>query len=486
MKRMKKVISVALSLMLMVTMVVPQATVVYAADNENEAAAEVATKFITVKYKTSTGVDKGQERVKVAKDAKEVAATSLKNIPEGYKVVGAVTINGRFASATVEPVEEAKPELTTKLITVKYQTSTGVDKGQEKIKVEKDAAIIPVTDLKNVPEGYKVVGVVEIDGRFAKAIVEPVEEAKPEATTKLITVNYQTSTGVDKGQEKIKVEKDAVLIPATDLKKVPKGYRVVGAVEIDGRFAKAIVEPVEEAKPEAPKSRLVRVEYVNAAGAIVEARRVNVEYGRLALTVSAPEGYRLFDTNNVISIDDETKTVKVLVVKEEAKPEAPKSRLIRVEYKTVSGRIVATERQNIEYGRLALTVKAPEGYRLFDTNNVISIDDETKTVEVLVVAIETAEPVDPENPVDPEDPVDPEGTVKPEDSAKPEDAVKPEDTVKPADTTKPAAPVTEEAAAKTEVPKTGDEANVILWVSVLAASAAGIALVANKKRKHTK
>ena len=254
-----------------------------------------------------------------------------------------------------------------------------MDKGQEKINVDKEATAIEVADLKRVPEGYQVVGEVTIDGRFATAIVEPVK------TTKLITVNYKTSTGMDKGQEKITVAKEATTIAATDLKRVPEGYKVVGEVTIDGRFATAIVEPIEEA----PAFRYVRVEYVDAAGTTVVAKREKIEYGKLTYVATAPEGYDLFDTNNVISIDDET-TLITVEVRKHVDPQ-PEFRFVRVEYVDASGAKVSTKREKIEYGKLTYVATAPEGYDLFDTNNVISIDDETT-----LITVEVRKHVDPQ------------------------------------------------------------------------------------------
>ena len=168
-------------------------------------------------------------------------------------------------------------------------------------------------------------------------------------------------------EARVIVSEDATTIPATDLK-APNGYKIVSVGTITSRGTCFVaVEKIEEVKPEAPKSRLVRVEYKNVAGAIVATERVNVEYGKLAMTVTAPEGYNLFDTNNVVSIDDETKTVEVLVVKEEVKPET-ETRLVTVNYKTSTG--VDKGQEKIKVEKDATTISAtdlknvPEGYKV--------------------------------------------------------------------------------------------------------------------------
>ena len=282
-----------------------------------------------------------------------------------------------------------------------------------------------------------------------------------DGTNKIHT--YNASLITEDGHQFVATE-----IPA---KMIPEG-RTIDIVQTNGNTVNVYLakqaEP-EVTEPEAPKARFIRVEYVNAAGAIVATERQKVEYGKLAMTVTAPKGYNLFDPNNVISIDDNTKTVKVTVVKEivepeVTEPEAPKARFIRVEYVNAAGAVVATERQKVEYGKLAMTVTPPEGYNLFDTNNVISIDDETKTVQVLVVK----KSVEPEV-------TEPEAT-KPE-ATEPE-ATKPEAT-KP-EATKPESP-------KDNVPHTGDDTNMVMWMTLSVVSLLGaVGVFLGMKKKSTK
>ena len=248
----------------------------------------------------------------------------------------------------------------------------------------------------------------------------------------------------------------------------PEGYDLLdtnNVISIDDNTKTVKVSVVKKVvEPEAPKSRWIRVEFINAAGAVVATDRQDVEFGRLSMTVTAPEGYDLLDTNNVLSIDDNTKTVKVSVVKKAVEPEAPKSRWIRVEYINAAGAIVATERQNVEFGRLTMCVKAPEGYTLADTNNVLSISDETKTVKVSVLKAAAEPEVKPSEKPE----------VKP--SEKPE--AKPE--AEPAQTAAPAS----SAAPAAKLPQTQG----VSWTPVLLLAVAGLALTAaglmGKKRSR--
>ena len=176
-------------------------------------------------------------------------------------------------------------------------------------------------------------------------------------------------------------------------------------------------------------------------------------------------------------------TVNVYLAKqaepEVTEPEAPKARLIRVEYVNAAGAIVATERQKVEYGKLAMTVTPPEGYNLFDTNNVISIDDNTKTVKVTVVK-ESVEPEATEPEATEPEATEPE-TTEPE-ATKPEttepDATKPEAT-KP-EATKPESP-------KDNVPHTGDDTNMVMWMTLSVVSLLGaVGVFLGMKKKSTK
>ena len=200
-------------------------------------------------------------------------------------------------------------------------------------------------------------------------------------------------------------------------------------------------EPTErpDTPVEKPEFRWVRVNYKDTAGRIVASERIKVEYGKLSIVVTPPDGYDLFDTNNEISISDKTIALDVSVVKKaedtpdtnpdekpddkpdenpgkpDVEPDETEARDITVQFKDLEENIVATEKIKVEYGRLTMTVMPPKGYNLVDTNNVISIDDETEVVDVYVMKGENVTP-DEKPEVKPDD-TDPEDKpeVKPDD-----------------------------------------------------------------------
>ena len=204
------------------------------------------------------------------------------------------------------------------------------------------------------------------------------------ASQKRITVKYKTSTGMDKGQENVFVAPDTTIISTDLLKNVPAGFKVVDTVKVDGRFATAIVEPIGEEVTPTPAFRYIRVEYKNIAGGIVDSRRVKVDYGKLTFIAQAPEGYELVDTNNVISIDDGTKSLSI-EVREKV---APQYSSIQVRYVTSTGSVKGTQRITVEKNRLVLSeaelTRVPEGYKVVDLGNMIK----NNQVEVVVAPIE--------------------------------------------------------------------------------------------------
>ena len=217
------------------------------------------TKTVAVTYKTSTGVQVGLvERVTVAADAEEIDVADLKKIPEGYRVVGKVEIDEKYATATVEAIPAEDP-YATRDVTVEFVC--GEEEFEDFIVTGVMKSINTLyTNIVDIPEGYEAVEeFVPIKSDNTAVVTLKKLEAVP--TTKLITVTYKTSTGVQVGLvERVTVAADATEIPVADLKKIPEGYRVVGKVEIDKQFATATVEAIPTEDPYA--TRDVTVEFV--------------------------------------------------------------------------------------------------------------------------------------------------------------------------------------------------------------------------------
>ena len=407
MSNLKKPISLLLALVMVFSLVFCFAGNTNAEGNEPTPASDADTlaaklKDVTVKYKTSTGIDKGQEGIKVETGTKVVPVESLTKIPDGWHVVGEIKISGRFATAIVEP-NPVEPEDPTAMVTIKVVcgdttlktlnrmvVTTGnhtpadlgvaipdgysVVAGQSynvtantteiiikvaaepaqpieytwsvKLRrndrpyttfmnaftcVEGDDAALTAKVKALVPEGHELVEVTDIDNatHFVTATVKKTAVAP---TTKVINVKYETSTGIYKDQETVTVPKDATVVPVELLTKVPEGYQVVGKVEINGAYAKAIVDPIETEVPDDSNSRHIRVTFkMNGTGRTVDIKTFNVPDDQMSLTITAPEGYKLFDTNNVIALEKGQFEYVVLLTVE------PTYRSVRIDYVLASG-----------------------------------------------------------------------------------------------------------------------------------------------------
>ena len=328
----------------------------------------VDQKTVTVTYKTSTGIQKGNvERIKVAKDATEVDVNALQHVPEGFTVVGQIEIKGNYATAIVEPVAAPK----SREITVNFKTADGVTVETQKVDVEYGKLMLTVMP----PKGYDLAdtnNVLSIDDSITVVDVQVIKKVE---TSREVTVNFKTADGVTVETQKVDVEYGKLILTVTP----PKGYDLAdtnNVLSIDDKTTEVNVQVIKKV----PTSREITVNYKTADGVTVGTEKVDVKYGKLTLTVKAPEGYDLADTNNVLSIDDKTTVVDVQVIKK-----APTSREITVNYKTADGETVKTEKVDVEYGKLTLTVMPPKGYDLADTNNVLSIDDKTTVVDVQVI-----------------------------------------------------------------------------------------------------
>ena len=337
-----------------------------------------AVRFISVEYVDMDGNTVDTQQIQVNNGQLSLVV----NAPEGYNLFdtnNVISIDDLTTNVKVQVVKNA-PAL--RFISVEYVDMDGNTVDTQQVQVNNGQLSLVV----NAPEGYNLFdtnNVISIDDLTTNVKVQVVKkEVKPEF--RYVRVNYKNPAGETVATDRVKVELGRLTMTV----KAPEGYDLVdtnNVLSIDDSTKSVNVAVIKKVvKPEVPAFRYVRVNYKNAAGATVATDRVKVELGRLTMTVKAPEGYDLVDTNNVLSIDDSTKSVNVAVIKKVVKPETPDFRYVRVNYKDAAGTTVAAERVKVELGRLTMTVKAPEGYDLVDTNNVISIDDSTKEIDVLV------------------------------------------------------------------------------------------------------
>ena len=240
-----------------------------------------------------------------------------------------------------------------------------------------------------------------------------------------VRVDYETSTGVGKGNERIEVLKSALEIQESALTRIPEGYKVVSISGIQNNTVTVIVEEI-------PTTKKIKVVYLNG----------NDKVGEEVISVA---------------IDATTVDEKDLMIPEN--------------YKFVSATNITTQ------DTVKVTVEPINGPVDPENPDPEKPDPENPNPE-------TPENPDPENP-NPENPSPETPEVTPE--VKPE--VTPDhtdDSELKSDsqiTEKPAAAST--GANKYDVPQTGDSNDVVSWL-ILMISSLALLVVSNVKRKRTK
>ena len=328
-------------------------------DNTTDIHIEVRAKekkSVLVTYKTSSEMVKGTERITVDADALEIRESSLKRVPGGYKVVSISAIEDNAVTAIVEKIS------TTKNVKANY-ICNGEKVGEEELTVADDATTV-TEDQLTIPEKYKFVSASNITSRGTV-------DVKVKRQTKSIVVKYETSTGMEKGRERIAVDIDATEISESDLE-VPEGLKVVSISAIKNKTVVVVVEAV-------PTTKDVKAVYVCDGNKIgdekvtVAADATTVTEGQLTI----PENYKFVSASNITSKN--IVTVKI----------ARKTKSVVVKYETSSGMEKFRERIDVDIEATEVSeadLNVPSGY------NVVSISAiKNKTVVVVVEEIPTKE-----------------------------------------------------------------------------------------------
>ena len=383
---------------------------------------------------TEKGEKISESRTVVWDNVTTIPATSLE-APEGYKIVSVGNIDWESTTLDVEVEKIVSEELPTeKGFRIYYVTESGREISHHTVKAQitrvGSLEVITVeNDQLRVPEGYELVETPDLTftngEKETKLVVKAIEK---EPVKHSIQVKYVTTTGVEKGTERVTVVLDEAnngVITKADLKRIPEGYVLVNenerAVNKDTKSIEIAVEEVKE-EEKLPTEKGFRVYYVTESGREISHHTVKAQITRVG----------------------------------------------ELEVVTVE----------------ADQLRVPEGYELVETPDLTFTNGEKET-KLVVKAIIPLTPLEPSTPVEPEDkPVDPE--VKPVDpEVKPGDSeVKPGDSeVKPgktdkADDKKPA----EENKKESKTPKTGDESHVVVWFSVVALSGAAVVVFARRRK----
>ena len=253
-----------------------------------------ATKTVGVNYwDVENNVQAGEGKVVVDADANNVNYTALTDIPEGYELVnvGDFQINDGWTFVAVRPVE------TTVTVGVNYWDIVNNKQVYEgKVTVDKDAYNVNTSDLTDIPEGYELVNVGDVQINDGWIFVE----VRPVATTKVIGVNYWDVVNNEQVAEgEAIVAADAWNVNSSALVDIPEGYELVnvGDFQINDGWIYVEVKPV-------PATKTVGLNYWD----IINNKQVaegSVEVAADATNVNTstftdiPEGYELVWTGDL-------------------------------------------------------------------------------------------------------------------------------------------------------------------------------------------
>ena len=268
--------------------------------------AQPTSQTVGVNYwDVENNVQAGEGEVTVASDANNVNTSALTDIPDGYELVstGDIAIYDKWIWVEVRPV-------TTKEIGVNYwniESNEQVTEG--KVTVDINANNVNTSQLTDIPAGYELVNVGDIQINDGWIWVE----LRPVAKTKSIGVNYFSFEEYKTiAESTVEVEKDAIHVNTSLLKDVPEGYELVvtGDLLICDGWIFAEVRKID--------TKTVAVEYyIEAEDRTISGKAVEVEYDannvNTSLLTDIPAGYELVWTGDlqIEEAEDGTLFVKV-------------------------------------------------------------------------------------------------------------------------------------------------------------------------------
>ena len=266
------------------------------------------TKTITVNYvnEKNESVFTGSHVVK--KDATYINTKELKNVPYGYELasVGDIPLDEGGKSVTIK-VREKKYQ---KDIMVNYVLEDGSNVGTGSVKIHKDYNYVNTTWLTDVPYGYELSNMGDInlnkDGSSVNIVVREKESQKD------VMVNYVLEDGSNVGTGSVKIHKDYNYVNTTWLTDVPYGYELanVGDITLNegGNSVNIVVREKKYQKD-------IIVNYVNEEGNLVLTSSIKLDkdatYFNTSILKDVPYGWELVNVGDIPVSKDNTATVVV-------------------------------------------------------------------------------------------------------------------------------------------------------------------------------
>ena len=334
------------------------------------------TKTITVNYvnEKNESVFTGSHVVK--KDATYINTKELKNVPYGYELasVGDIPLDEGGKSVTIK-VREKKYQ---KDIMVNYVLEDGSNVGTGSVKIHKDYNYVNTTWLTDVPYGYELSNMGDInlnkDGSSVNIVVREKESQKD------VMVNYVLEDGSNVGTGSVKIHKDYNYVNTTWLTDVPYGYELanVGDITLNegGNSVNIVVREKKYQKD-------IMVNYVLEDGSNVGTGSVKIHkdynYVNTTWLTDVPYGYELANVGD-ITLNEGGNSVNIVVREKKYQKD------IIVNYVNEEGNLVLTSSIKLDkdatYFNTSILKDVPYGWELVNVGDIPVSKDNTATVVV--------------------------------------------------------------------------------------------------------
>ena len=300
----------------------------------------------------------------------------LKDVPYGWILanVGDVQIEGNTATVVV------RPKTYTKDVIVNYVDEEGNNVLTSNIKLEEDATYFNTSILKDVPYGWELatLGDVQIEGNTATVVV------RQKVTEKTVYVSYideETKMPFENGIEEIKVAADATSFNTSILTKVPAGYElcITGDIAFEGDSVNVEVRKAEKSVYVSYIDEETKMPLENAIEEIKLA--ADATSFNTSVLAAVPAGYELCAVGDVYIGENDTVNVEVRKVVTE--------RTVYVSY--IDEETKMPFENGIEEIKVAadattfntsVLTAVPAGYELCETGDVYIGENDTVNVEV--------------------------------------------------------------------------------------------------------